>query len=374
MQNVSATLKGTGGVDFPRLFVIFARSAPTAVIFRRGPSEWVQLIRWNSAEDTFEFGQWFHGRIYERRCDLSPDGSLLIYFAQKINRRTLEDKEFTYAWTAVSKPPYLTAPALWPKGDCWAGGGSFENNGTIVLNHKPEKSTPHPNHKPKTLEVKLRPDVCGEDDPIYSERVERDGWRLKAAWEVEYLGYPDMYRTNQPEIRERSLPNGNLAIRLTRSISRLDYSELFDLSDQQQSILTPIVGASWVDWDQRGRLIIARQGKISVGELAGGGSIREQILIDLCGSKPAPTRSPKWAQSWYPSYSYAIAATLLAEPLAFTLAGAGRARAGRTAMTVSKCNRSAYRNSFSMLTWAILPLRRLLTEGWYSSSKSTNCA
>ena len=71
------------------LFAILARKANKAVILRRGPSDWVRLISWDTEHDTFELGQWFHGRIYERRCDLSPDGSKLIYFARKKNRRTL---------------------------------------------------------------------------------------------------------------------------------------------------------------------------------------------------------------------------------------------------------------------------------------------
>src|ERR1041384_8508875 len=64
-----------------RLFAILARKSPYAVIFRRGPSRSVLLIRWNTETDTFEHGQWLRGRIYERRCDLSPDGGLLLYFA-----------------------------------------------------------------------------------------------------------------------------------------------------------------------------------------------------------------------------------------------------------------------------------------------------
>src|SRR5689334_17597784 len=108
-----------------RLFMILARRAPRAVIFRRGPSDWFQLILWHTDADEIEYGQWFHGRIYVRRSDLSPDGSLLIYFARKITGRTLADRAYTYAWTAISRPPYYTALALWPKGDCWHGGGLF---------------------------------------------------------------------------------------------------------------------------------------------------------------------------------------------------------------------------------------------------------
>jgi hypothetical protein len=85
-----------------RLSVLFAHSAPVAVVLRRGPTKWVQLVKWRTDGDEFEAGQWFKGRIYDRRSDLSPDGSLLIYFASKITGRTLADSEYTYAWTAIS--------------------------------------------------------------------------------------------------------------------------------------------------------------------------------------------------------------------------------------------------------------------------------
>jgi hypothetical protein len=45
--------KPSGG----RLFVILARDAPAAVVFRRGPSKQVLLIKWDTARDRFEYGQ-----------------------------------------------------------------------------------------------------------------------------------------------------------------------------------------------------------------------------------------------------------------------------------------------------------------------------
>src|SRR4051812_43670890 len=119
----------------PRLSLLLARDADVAVIFRRGPSKWVEVIRWNTRRDEFERGHWFHGRIYERRCDLSPDGEPLLYFVSKFSGRTMKENAYTYAWTAVSRPPWLTALALWPKGDCWWGGGQFLGNHHILLNH-----------------------------------------------------------------------------------------------------------------------------------------------------------------------------------------------------------------------------------------------
>jgi hypothetical protein len=121
-----------------RLSVLLAPAARIGVILRRGPTKWVQLVTWDTAADTFQPGQWFHGRVYARRCDLSPDGSLFLYFASKFDGRTTTDREYTYAWTAVSKPPYFTALALWPKGDCWHGGGLFASDRHVWLNHWPQ--------------------------------------------------------------------------------------------------------------------------------------------------------------------------------------------------------------------------------------------
>src|ERR1700722_4523881 len=115
-----------------RLYVILARKAPLGVIFRRGPSHHVQLIKWNIERDTFEPGQWLKGRIYERRCDLSPEGDLLLYFAANW-------RDPFKSWTAVSRPPYLTALALWPKGDGWGGGGQFVARDSVQLNHRDQE-------------------------------------------------------------------------------------------------------------------------------------------------------------------------------------------------------------------------------------------
>src|ERR1044071_9107311 len=88
-----------------RLYSILARDAPRGVVFRRGPSKQVLLILWRTDTDEFIEGQWLKGRIYERRCDLSPSGEWLVYFAA-------DYKKPYFSWTALSRPPYLTAIAL----------------------------------------------------------------------------------------------------------------------------------------------------------------------------------------------------------------------------------------------------------------------
>ncbi|MGI9381994.1 MAG: hypothetical protein ACR2PO_02480 [Methyloligellaceae bacterium] len=101
------------------LYALIARERRVGVIFRRGPTKQVLLIRWTLESDRFEIGQWLKGRIFVRRCDLSPDGQKLVYFAMDYRRPV-------GCWTAVSKPPYLTALAFWPKGNSYGGGGLFD--------------------------------------------------------------------------------------------------------------------------------------------------------------------------------------------------------------------------------------------------------
>src|ERR1700735_2789719 len=63
---------------FPaRLHVILARRAELGIVVRRGPAKSICTLLWDRRTDTFCMGQWLRGRIYGRRCDLSPDGRYL---------------------------------------------------------------------------------------------------------------------------------------------------------------------------------------------------------------------------------------------------------------------------------------------------------
>ena len=106
----------------PRLFVIFAKEAHEAVIFARGPSSWFHVIRWDTKNDRFYPGAWIKGRIYPERCDLSPDGELLLYF---IHQGRKLGTSYTDAWTAISRSPWVDVIGLWPQGTTYGGGGRF---------------------------------------------------------------------------------------------------------------------------------------------------------------------------------------------------------------------------------------------------------
>lgn len=116
----------------PRLHVFFASESPRALILRRGPSDWMHVLAWNTATDVVTRGAWFHGRIDASRCSLSPDGNLFIYFA--VCHRKTSRWPLGFAWTAISRPPWLTALIRWPQSDMWGGGGSFNSNKSVILN------------------------------------------------------------------------------------------------------------------------------------------------------------------------------------------------------------------------------------------------
>ena len=115
----------------PRIHIEFASASPVAAILRRGPSKWVRLLSWNTAEDSIELGSWFHGRIYEDGCSVSPDGTLFAYFATKYHGQ--KTRGVNYAWTAVSKLPWLTALALWPQSGTWGGRVKFADTKTLII-------------------------------------------------------------------------------------------------------------------------------------------------------------------------------------------------------------------------------------------------
>jgi hypothetical protein len=301
-----------------RLYVLLARKFPVGVIFRRGPSKWVEVLRWNTATDEVEAGQWFHGRIYERRCDLSPDGRLLVYFANKFSRaRLAAGHPYSYAWTAVSRPPHLTALGLWPKRDCWHGGGLFDANDALELNHRPAVAQHHPDHAPpKRFRVSPNPDAYGEDWPIWSRRMTRDGWTLAQQGHFEVT--PRGWHTRRTEIWKRAWPGAaGAGRRLVLTVLGVDLRriggnlvETFHVAlapsvkwwkrlrpPPAESSTVQIPDASWADFDQRGRLVFARGGSLLSAEVEGG-ALRERLIADVEAHAPREVPPPLEAKHW----------------------------------------------------------------------------
>jgi hypothetical protein len=299
-----------------RLYALIARVRRVGVVFRRGPSNQVRLIRWTLNNDRFQPGQWLKARVYPLRCDLSPDGELLCYFAA--NYRA------PYAtWTAVSRPPYFTALALWPKGDAWGGGGLFDSSMRLRLNHRRE-----PYHRknemaladgfklPKRFAVEPLWEHAGwgEDDPIRAMRLERDGWLfVQAAQGVrrEDVGAPIGATAETPEIVAKPMNTRTELLYTLRVLrhgrferdgrSNVETAELVG-PGPDQSTLRKLGRIDWTDLDHNGDVLWAWAGKLwrlprrkRVADFA---TAAPRLLADFNDMRFEAIAPPASAQRW----------------------------------------------------------------------------
>ena len=282
-----------------RVDVILARRARRAVVFRRGPSKWTLVLRWDTDTDTFTAGDWFHGRIYTRRCDITPDGRHLVYFAAKFWSQRQTQLNFGHSWTAISEMPRLEPLGLWAKEDCWFGGGLFSTDDAVELNERPDTLVDAAGHH--RFQVSWNDRAGGEDEPIYRRRLERDGWETVQEIEAEHQGGNRGFETTQVQLRRKRglrLPTGGAPVHrhleATWAIERYESIRTWSVLDEHGT-RHPIDGATWADWDQRGRLVVARDGSIFAGRFTDGTLTFDQ-LIDLDaivppGSGPSPPPS-----------------------------------------------------------------------------------
>jgi hypothetical protein len=257
-----------------RLHVLLARDAPIGVVIRRGPSRHVAVIGWNRKSDRFEIGQWLYGRIYEQRCDLSPDGRHFIYFA--MNGRW--DSAVKGSWTAVSKAPYLKAVTLLAKGDCWHGGGLFLSTTKYWLNDgyghnvlhdhsRLERSLPYPWHE-----------VYGGECPgVYYIRLQRDGWAMKHTSQSSTGGKITLFEKRlSGHWKLHKLAHATTAPPAGRGC----YFDRHRLWNARRETGIDFPKWEWADVD-RERLVFAEEGKLFSARVGSNGPTRVEQLYDF---------------------------------------------------------------------------------------------
>jgi hypothetical protein len=286
------------------MFVLLARQASVGVILRRGPTQWWRVTLWEMRRDGFERGQWFRGRIYPDKCDVSPDGKLFIYFAGKFRPRAVA-KGYGRTWTAVSRPPYLTALALWPIGDTWGGHGVFFDDRTVLV----ATSSPsfgakyHPDHPPGPLRVV---EYCSlkKGDP---RRDAVPGWR--SGWKG--ILPPTQSNRNYPRYAAWRKTSGGLTLEREAvhrgSWGEMDYEEYLPHPSRRRSLYTlhrpdgepvALFEAHWADWDQQGRLVATVGGRVFAGKLTKDRRLLWRQLAAMNEEQPTRMEAPGWAQRW----------------------------------------------------------------------------
>lgn len=268
-----------------RLHAILARKARTGVVIRRGPSRHVAVLGWDLDTDRLRLGQWLKGRIYERRCDLSPDGTHFIYFA--MNGRW--SSPMKGSWSAISLAPYLKALCLWSTGDCWNGGGLFVSNKSYWLNgSRTHERVAHNSGLVESAEFPWSESYGGECPGVYYIRLQRDGWKLVEYRRHEkYEGTAVFDKRVSPAWTLRKLANETLERRTGRGC----YFDTHELRNSRSGEIIELEDWEWADVDGP-RILWAERGTLNSGRVVPGGLRDRTTIADLNGMTFEPVAAP----------------------------------------------------------------------------------
>ena len=163
----------------------------------------------------------------------------------------------------------------------------------VFLNHRPPAAVPHPQHLPKGVRVSPNPLAAGEDGPILVPRLQRDGWKFIQGLDYDY----STRRTIRPIVMEKLNHKGNLKLRVEKYFDP-DERWLCSCSLVAKPRKKFLLGvATWADFDQQGRLLIASEGKLSWATLKND-KVTLTVLADFNASKPTALPPPAWATRW----------------------------------------------------------------------------
>lgn len=278
-------MTGERGVVPPRIYCIPATKAPIVAVFRRGPADWSHVGCWDLCKQKYEPGAWLRGRIFPRRCDLSPDGRFLCYFVHK----PAANWEHGDAYVAISRLPWLSALHAFGTCGTWSRGYYFTEDGSC-----------------DSSEDSRLPIPCGlRSIPIIQFANERRrGW--EEAVDSPQRNPDDTWdQRRNARIRKRQ-PGGDRILCLEslghaggefgvdQSIDGLRVSYSMEVDGEIQ-ILDHL---QWADWDRDGRLLTAtRSGKLEIVNLR---EDKWEVLFeaDLSVLEPQPIAPPDWVRRW----------------------------------------------------------------------------
>ncbi|MFO0699044.1 MAG: hypothetical protein U0236_07430 [Nitrospira sp.] len=268
-----------------RIYCIPAMQAPVVAVFRRGPSNWSHVGRWDLAARRYEPGAWLGGRLFPRRSDLSPDGRYLCYFAHKPSAAW----EHGDTYVAISRLPWLTSLHAFGTRGTWTRGYCFTEDDSP--DHLLPETLPIPYGLRAIPVVQFANErrqgwIEAEDSPI---REPTDLWDERRHARMRK---PQPY--GDRVLCVESLGVVGVEVGVDQTVDGLNVQYALE-SDGNIELLDDV---QWADWSQQGHLLVAtRSGRLQIRMLHNAGS-ETLFEADLSQLEPNPTPAPVWVQNW----------------------------------------------------------------------------
>jgi hypothetical protein len=280
----------------PRLFCIPAARAPLVAVFRRGPSRWSHVGKWDVDRGIYEPGSWIAANLYPQRCDVSPDGRWLCYFTLKASARWTVGPTYM----AISRLPWLTALAAWSTCGTWTRGAHFVEDRTVWQVGEPSHGDVTPCRRKFGLAVTR---------PMTFAVEHRRGWSETA--DTPPRGPNDLFDEQRAEAvkMEKPRPRAGGEMRLVvqgwfaafregpfgRRVGGRDRDRHYSIVENGR--VRTLDDVQWADWSADGRLLVATlDGKLQVRDEPDASSARWEA--DLSVLTPGRTPPPDEAHAW----------------------------------------------------------------------------
>ena len=272
-----------------RLFGIPATRAPIVAVFRRGPSAWSHVGRWDVARGVYEPGAWIRANLYPQRCDVSPDGRWLCYFTLKMPGRWKAGSTYV----ALSRLPWLAALAAWGTNGTWTRGAHFVDDPRLWEVGEPDEGDAGPCRGKFGLAVTRPAMFAVERRRGWTETADSPPRNERDVWDEQRGSGVTMEKP-------RPRTSGRVRLRVHGYFAAFRDSPakdvMYELFDGTQ--VTALAEAQWADWDAAGRLLVAtRDGRLQIREL-GEGSPRVVSEADAGTGGPRPVAPPPEALRW----------------------------------------------------------------------------
>ncbi len=273
---------------FPRIFCVTDPAARVAAVIERRPRKWWRLSRWDLVSGVLDEGAWFRGTLYPQRCDLSPGGRWLSYFAFKHGSAWPAGETYN----AISRLPWLRALAAWEEIGTYSRGLHFVADPGVWEVGDPVVG----GASVRVVVGGMRP-----TDAAQFAMERRRGWRESVA--TPSRDPTDLWDERRDIVMEKPSPgDAQVVLYVAGKFEAFRSSPQYwppspaPYSLNCSGARRALPDMQWADWTGDGLLAVASQtGDLQVRDATGRRVIHEARLSD---QEPEPKMAPAWAGEW----------------------------------------------------------------------------